>query len=263
MQSFEVYIINLDKSQDRMNFMKQQMEKLDIKYTKMPAIYGKEYNFSIDEYDRGLARKTNGQELTEGEKGCALSHRLCYNGALEHEYTLIMEDDVLLPDNFKEIIEKEISKNKNQKWEYLTFDYIEPGFFFVKHYIDSLFLVYKNLCTREDKLKFTIKTIIKLAYLIPISIFEWIRNYIYKLFGGGAVKFYRPLYLAGCYLVTRSAADKLTQLSSPIRYPADRLPDEAKKQLKMKFYAYAPLSVFQQREQFSSNIVQSENANTK
>ncbi len=296
MQQFKVYIINLDKDMERMHFMHEQMQKLKIEYERVSAVYGKEYNFG-DEYDSKLAIKLNGKDLTKGELGCAKSHKMCYEKILANKskinlstnenknsetYTLILEDDVELPFNFKEIIENQIKVN-NQKikrgqnsWEYLLFDYPAPGKFFIHHWFNSIFLNYKNKKTDKDftfykKIKFTSYSILKVFYILPLAIFEYLRNEYYKnkiqnmdnvnkintkhAFGK-AVKFYRPLYLAGAYLLTDSAIKKIYLLTSPITYPADRTPDEAKKKLNMQFYAYTPLCVFQKRESFGSSILE-------
>ena len=97
--------------------------------------------------------------------------------------------------------------------------------------------------------------------MLPLAVFEFLRNKYYsnktnlKKSSGQAVPFYRPLYLAGAYLITRHAAELLYKMNTPIVYPADRVPDEARKQLGMKFYAYAPLCVYQKRESFGSSIL--------
>ncbi len=271
-QSFKVYIINLDKDKERMEFMNKQMQELDMDFERVPAIYGKEYNFA-EEYNEALAIKQNGKLLVPGELGCAKSHKLCYEKILENKnnYTLILEDDVCLPKNFKQIIEKQIELNEVQKnlknkliWDYLLFDYPRPGKFFIYHWINSLFLNYKLLNKNNlyKKVKFIIYSFIKACYMLPLAVFEFLRNKYYsnktnlKKSSGQAVPFYRPLYLAGAYLITRHAAELLYKMNTPIVYPADRVPDEARKQLGMKFYAYAPLCVYQKRESFGSSILE-------
>ncbi len=297
LQNFKVYIINLDKDIERMEFMTKQMQELDMEYERAPAIYGKEYDFG-NEYDEKLAIQKNGKALVLGELGCAKSHKLCYEKILNEDsssnmgsikenkieslnkinkYYLILEDDVSLPRNFKEIIERQIELNEFQKnlknkdiWNYLLFDYPRPGKFFIYHWVNSLFLNYKllNKSNLYRKAKFIIYSFIKACYILPMAIYEWLRdiyyrNNIYKKNkdgtsrgdSGKAVRFYRPLYLAGAYLITNDTAKTLLKLNTPIIYPADRVPDEARKQLGMKFYAYTPLCVYQKRESFGSSIL--------
>ncbi len=290
-QNFKVYIINIDKDIERMEFMAKQMQELDIEYERVSAIYGKEYNFG-DEYDEALAIKKNGKPLIPGELGCAKSHKLCYEKILNevfnnnidltkgnkieslniiNKYYLILEDDVCLPKNFKQIIQRQIELNEAQKsfknkliWDYLLFDYPKPGKFFIYHWVNSLFLNYKLLNKNNlyIKIKFIIYSFLKACYILPLSVFEFLRNKYYsnktnlKKSSGQAVRFYRPLYLAGAYLITQDTAKTLLKLNTPIIYPADRVPDEARKQLYMKFYAYAPLCVYQKRESFGSSILE-------
>ena len=289
-QNFKVYIINLDKDIDRMTYMIKQMQDLNIEYERIPAIYGKEYDFG-EEYIESLAIKKNGKVLVPGELGCAKSHKLCYEKILKinskektinnkNKYSLILEDDVCLPKNFKQIVGRQIELNEVEKnlknkltWDYLLFDYPRPGKFFIHHWINSLFLNYKNLNKKENssnnniknkeniflkKLKFILYSFAKACYILPMAIYEWLRNIYYnnhKYNYGKAVRFYRPLYLAGAYLITTDAASMLYSLTNPIVYPADRTPDEARKQLGMKFFAYAPLCVYQKRESFGSSIL--------
>jgi GR25 family glycosyltransferase involved in LPS biosynthesis len=62
------------------------------------------------------------------------------------------------------------------------------------------------------------------------------------------VRFFRPLYLAGGYVVTLEGAKKLLELSSPyLQYPADRLPNQARIQKNLQFFAIAPLLVRQNK----------------
>ncbi len=316
-QKFKVYIINLDKDVERMEFMSKQMQDLGIDFERVSAIYGKEYNFG-DEYDEALAIKKNGQPLVPGEIGCAKSHKLCYEKILQKEtseinlnsqeknktkhllksnYFLVLEDDVCLPKNFKQIVEKQIKlreekiiRNNKDIWDYLLFDYPRPGIFFIRHWINSLFLNYQNLKEKKGnsnnnihnkynklntknnikyffiKTKFIVYSLLKVIYILPLAIFELFRNKYYATsfidkkrkedIGGKAVRFYRPLYLAGAYLITKESASLLYSLTNPIVYPADRVPDEARRQLGMRFYAYAPLCVYQKRESFGSSILE-------
>ena len=258
----KVFVINLDKDILRMDFMDKQLKKLGIEYERMPGINGREFDFG-DEYIERVAVAKNGAPLTPGEVGCAASHKRCYQNIITNNLleALILEDDVLLPENFKDVLEKLILSNRDKRsWEYLSFDYLEPGFVYLKNWYKSLLFSYDKLIKYKSffsKIKFTIVSFVKLCYLVPLSLFEQFRNSFYKHVkkSGAAVNFYRPLYFAGAYVVTNRGAGKLLQLTDPIVYPADRIQNQARVQLGLKFKAYAPLVVYQQRQEFGSSIL--------
>ena len=100
---------------------------------------------------------------------------------------------------------------------------------------------------------------------------EGLRNYFYNTlykvskgkYGITIVSFYRPLYLASAYIITKEGAEKLLKINTPIFLTADRLPNYARgkdnkhesKNKKFKMKAISPLITEQQREIFDSNIV--------
>jgi hypothetical protein len=89
-----------------------------------------------------------------------------------------------------------------------------------------------------------------------MSALEKMREMIYsRLYRyGRPALFYRPLYLAGCYLINRHGAEKLLNLNKRLEYEADRLPNVARVKNSLKYYAFVPLLVKQKREVFGSNI---------
>jgi glycosyl transferase family 25 len=109
---FKTLLINLNKDKDRLDFMSRQLKSLGISFERVEAIYGKEYKGN--EYDKDLAVKLNGKELSVGEVGCALSHKRSVEKFLESQsdYCLILEDDVKIDKDFKNILEKEIKNNE-------------------------------------------------------------------------------------------------------------------------------------------------------
>ena len=88
---------------------------------------------------------------------------------------------------------------------------------------------------------------------------EGLRNYYYNTlykvskgkYGICIVNFYRPLYLASAYIITKEGAEKLLKINTPISLTADRLPNYARANMR----AVSPLITEQQREIFDSNIV--------
>ena len=109
----EVYVINLKDAVERKISITRQLEKLDIPYELFEAINGR--SLSDDELaekvDMGEVRK-HPDWLTKGALGCALSHIAVYKKIVESnsEWNLILEDDVVVSDELKNIL-SHIEKN--------------------------------------------------------------------------------------------------------------------------------------------------------
>lgn len=254
---FTTFVINLDKDKERMFFMHNQLTKLGIEYRRQPAILGKEYQPTLSEYDKELAINKGGHKMLLGEVGCALSHAKVLEKIVQEKisYALILEDDVVLPDNFKEIIEREIGRNKN-KWEYLLFDYVEVGYPFIKQWISGVTNTFKNLWKTKPLKACTYfcYVLLKGLYIIPLSVYEGLRE-TYMKKHSGPVRFFRPVYFAGAYLVNLVGAEKLYSLTKPVVYTADQLPNKARILKRLKFRGYAPQSVHQLKQKFGSSIL--------
>ncbi len=250
----KTYIINLDKDIDRLQVLSNQLHSFGIEFERIPAIYGKEYEGN--EYNEDEAIKQNGRALSFGELGCALSHKRAYEAFLktDDDYALILEDDVVFTQNIKKIIKQEIKKNKNRKgetfWDYLQCDYPEPGLFLLMIWIRELYrtvLLQKNI---YRKILLSTRMFTRFPFLVLLSVFESIRNYVYK----GAVSSYRDVYLAGAYVITREGARTLVDSLGTVVYPADKVNNELRKRNLLKVSQYCPLIVYQNRDTFVSNI---------
>jgi GR25 family glycosyltransferase involved in LPS biosynthesis len=242
--------------------MEKQLTSFGFEYERVPGVDGR--NLSDDEvaqlYDSESSKKYNKKDLTLGELGCALSHKNCHERALSYDYTLILEDDIELPKNFKEIVEQQITKNKIKKrWDYLQFDYPPTGLIFIKRWALSTRLYFEAHLSNKPLYKkagYIIYSFVKSLYVIPMSLFEGCRDFIYKkLKIQREVVFYRALYFAGCYLITKDGSKKLLPLEKKIVYVADRIQNQARLRNNLTIKAYCPLSVKQKRQEFGSSIL--------
>lgn len=95
----KTYIINLEKSSVRKQYMQELLSKysfLDIEFLK--AIDGR--LLSDEErrsrFDFAKSVKIYGKDINAGEVGCALSHRKAYSELLKSQaqYALVLEDDI-------------------------------------------------------------------------------------------------------------------------------------------------------------------------
>ncbi len=256
---FKTFVINLDKDTERMQFMHTQLSGMGIEYQRVAAILGKEYTPTKDEYDENVALLKTGQALFPNELGCALSHKKVYEMIVANNIplALIFEDDVLLPDNFNQIVTEQVKLQKKYHWEYLAFNYPVVGILWIKKWAISLIANFRKTKQQSifKKISFILIGVIKVLYMIPLSLFEGWRNE-YKCRKPGPVIFLRPMYLAGAYLVTLEGVKKLLELSNPIVYPADRIQNQARVKKGLAFRCYAPLLVAQQNRQFGSSILE-------
>ena len=101
-----------DRSDRRAN-MKQRLSEMEIDAVRIDAINGGEV---IDQLDFGNVKK----KLNNAEIGCFLSHHNLYKRILDegHETALILEDDCLFIEGYKEVVEQAM-KDIPKDWDML------------------------------------------------------------------------------------------------------------------------------------------------
>jgi GR25 family glycosyltransferase involved in LPS biosynthesis len=107
-----IYVINLEHRKDRKDRLIDAFQKANIKNYKITkAINGKDLDVN-KLYDVGLVKN---KKLKRGWYGCALSHiniwKDLYNS--NAKYALILEDDVIIPEDFEYKMNKLISTVEN------------------------------------------------------------------------------------------------------------------------------------------------------
>lgn len=128
----KVYVISLDRTPERLRFIKQQLARFGVKFEHFHAVDGKSMKV-IGRNGNELNKKRKGHtylikypkykgaefhfffsenDLTPGECGCFLSHRAVWQEIVKQNIkrAIILEDDVILFDNFKESL-SEITPN--------------------------------------------------------------------------------------------------------------------------------------------------------
>ncbi len=250
-----VFLINLDRDKERLEHMDSMLRSLGIPYERFSAIYGKE----IDAYsfvDDAKMRRVEGRQLSPGDIGTALSHRSVYERIVEANlpYALILEDDVTLPGDFRLIVEREVANNEAiglRGWEYLAFDYgpIGPELFSI------WFRSFQPRLRRADsfwrRVGIVAYGVAKFFYVAPMFLFETLRDRLRRS-RPGPVKFLRPMYNAGAYVVTLEGARKLRNLATPVYCTSDRLHNQARVLKGLRVRWYAPSIARQVREEFGS-----------
>lgn len=94
MTSYEIYLINLDRSKDRLVRVDQDLKRLNINYNRVSAVDAKLLDHS--EYKRVTAPNSEyPHTLKAGEIACFLSHRICWQRLVDSnkDWALILEDN--------------------------------------------------------------------------------------------------------------------------------------------------------------------------
>lgn len=120
-----VFIINLDKNVERMSSIKAQLDRIGLAYERFPAVFGKLLTKQEKKVHFSARRSflAMGTCLTDGEIGCALSHAMIYRKMCENEIptALILEDDIILNDNFHDILKMAIEFLDSNKPQVILF----------------------------------------------------------------------------------------------------------------------------------------------
>ena len=116
-EKLKIYCINLDRSQDRWNYMLSQLNFESVELRRFSAVDGKRLNLSDVDPRIYAMHYTNyyGMEFKQLEKrnipvyhrnasrseiGCSLSHYKVWKDTLTEPYTIIVEDDIHFGDGF-------------------------------------------------------------------------------------------------------------------------------------------------------------------
>ena len=104
----KLYVINLPDSAKRREALSDQLSRTSLDWEIFPAFDGRK--MGADErsaiYDGKLARNNVGREMSNGEIGCAMSHRLVYRKMIDKNVpdAVVLEDDVVLDERFADAI---------------------------------------------------------------------------------------------------------------------------------------------------------------
>lgn len=106
----EIFYINLDKDVERRESMERQLAELGLSYQRIPGVYAR----GLDEeglnrvYSRKRALRRHSMDLVLAHVGCSMSKILAYREIVERDlpYALILEDDVIIPQDFNRCLEE-------------------------------------------------------------------------------------------------------------------------------------------------------------
>lgn len=104
--NYNTYLINLDRSPERLEKMKKEFAKCGMNFIRVQAVDSNH----LDE-SKFVVKNRYKRKLVPGEIGCFMSHVKVLKLFLKSdaEFAVIIEDDIILHDNFKVMVEESIS----------------------------------------------------------------------------------------------------------------------------------------------------------
>jgi glycosyl transferase, family 25 len=103
------YVINLDRSTERMAAMEARLQPMGLRWTRVSAVEGKLLDLAtLPELSVPGFLAKHGRQPKAAEVGCYLSHLKIYQAFLaqsEAQFALVLEDDAIFAPDFTEVLE--------------------------------------------------------------------------------------------------------------------------------------------------------------
>ena len=104
---FWVFVINLDKSPERMARISNRLDELEIPFERISGVYGAELSKEeiAEFYCPKLNKKNYRRPLGLGEIGCYISHIKAWQTIVDRELScgLVLEDDIVIEEGLAEL----------------------------------------------------------------------------------------------------------------------------------------------------------------
>jgi len=115
----KIYVINLDRSPERLQTFMQSFEPLGFDIVRIPAVDGSELALPHPDYDDRRYRLYHGKQTSIGTVGCYFSHIKALRQFLEskEETALICEDDVSAKPELPQVLDEVLALHKH--WDLL------------------------------------------------------------------------------------------------------------------------------------------------
>lgn len=120
-KKIKVFLINLDRSNERLVKFTENAKKRGLNFERISAIDGKGFSGTdnIEGYDHALNMKRYPKQLGPGEIACFQSHIKVWERTLEEDldFAVILEDDAEIKENFFQAIEDIVCRDV--RWDYI------------------------------------------------------------------------------------------------------------------------------------------------
>lgn len=120
-KKFKIFVINLQRSTERMSLMKSELEKLGLEFERFNAVDGRALKQCVIDkyYSEKLNKKKYFTPLNKGEIGCYISHLKVCQEVLDKslDYAIVLEDDIAIKPEFAQI--PQVINNISQDWDWI------------------------------------------------------------------------------------------------------------------------------------------------
>jgi glycosyl transferase, family 25 len=123
------FLINLDRSPERLAAMASQLDALHMPFTRIAAVDGCKVG-PDERVDAHRYRLRHGRQVRPAEVGCYLSHLAAMHAFLASDasHALILEDDATLLPALPEVLARAISREAVRTWDVLKLESRRRGF---------------------------------------------------------------------------------------------------------------------------------------
>jgi glycosyl transferase family 25 len=122
------WVINLDRATERLARIAAQLDRLGLAWTRLSAVDAKALTpAQRAALDEAAYRRKHGMTPSLGELGCYLSHVEVMRALLasDHEFALVLEDDVLLEPALPAVLERLVAHH--ERWDVAKLSAVHSG----------------------------------------------------------------------------------------------------------------------------------------
>ncbi len=118
LENLKVYVVNLDRSPERLKSIDKRLKDIGLDYTRISAVDGKVREFTSKEINKNKYSFFHGKYITPTEVACFVSHVNVWEEFEKNndaEFALVLEDDMIFSDEFVSVL-KALVKDK-KSWD--------------------------------------------------------------------------------------------------------------------------------------------------
>ena len=122
----KIFLINLDKRTDRLAFVQNQLDAIQLPFERIAAVYGADLTVEQQAlFDQKRFVLEQKKAAVPGEIGCAMSHRGIWQQMVQQQlpYALILEDDIHINSKLAAFV---ADKTHYQYFDFLNLSANEP-----------------------------------------------------------------------------------------------------------------------------------------
>jgi len=149
-KNLAVYVLNLDRSPERMKRMTAKLKRLGLPFKRIVAVDGKTARFTRRECDERKYELAVGKKTTPTEIGCFVSHYNTLSEFLDSssaEFALVMEDDMDFADDFSAMLGALLARGD---WDMVKLNGRHGGGYVWRSRLAGRYDLVKNLFHQSD-----------------------------------------------------------------------------------------------------------------